>query len=134
MFDSFYNTPSPNKDMPPDQLLKTLMQILGDTTHPIRKHPQIFPMFARISKQAVVVRAPLVASQDIIDPEQMAESIRELMKPRRVGSLRGFDVQMMLIYWVFFFKTVTRIWDTLDFWKWKKPTFTVMIEGFHFSH
>lgn len=87
MFDSFYNTPSPNKDMPPDQLLKTLMQILGDTTHPIRKHPQIFPMFARISKQAVVVRAPLVASQDIIDPEQMAESIRELMKPRRVKSI-----------------------------------------------
>lgn len=77
----------PSKDMPPDQLLKTLMHILGDTTHPIRKHPQIFPMFARISKQAVVVRAPLVASQDIIDPERMAESIRELMKPRRVKSV-----------------------------------------------
>ena len=86
LFDSFYAKSGsfPSKDMPPDQLLKTLMHILGDTTHPIRKHPQIFPMFARISKQAVVVRAPLVASQDIIDPEQMAESIRELMKPRRV--------------------------------------------------
>lgn len=37
--------------MPPDQLLKTLIQVLGDQKHPIRKHPQIFPMFSRISKQ-----------------------------------------------------------------------------------
>ena len=127
MFDSFYNTPSPNKDMPPDQLLKTLMQILGDTTHPIRKHPQIFPMFARISKQAVVVRAPLVASQDIIDPEHMAESIRELMKPRRVGASKkrfssdfhGFCVKNM---------------DTWDFGNGKKTRkeYIGMIERSHF--
>ena len=80
---SLHTTPD-IRDMPPDQLLKTLIQILGDNKHPIRKHPQVFPMFSKISKQAVVVRAPLVASQDIIDPTRMAESIRELMKPKRV--------------------------------------------------
>ena len=32
------------REMPPDQLLKMLVNILGDPRHPIRKHPEIFPM------------------------------------------------------------------------------------------
>jgi len=85
---SLYNTLNfQGREMPPDQLLKMLVNILGDHRHPIRKHPEIFPMFSKITKKAVLTKAPLVASQDIIDASHMAASIRELMQPRKVKPL-----------------------------------------------
>ncbi|CAE7738266.1 unnamed protein product [Symbiodinium pilosum] len=85
---SLYNTLNfQGREMPPDQLLKMLVNILGDPRHPIRKHPEIFPMFSKITKKAVMTKAPLVASQDIIDASHMAASIRELMQPRKVKPL-----------------------------------------------
>ena len=46
---SLYNTLNfQGREMPPDQLLKMLVNILGDPRHPIRKHPEIFPMRLRI--------------------------------------------------------------------------------------
>ena len=40
--------------------------------------------FSKITKKAVLTKAPLVASQDIIDASHMAASIRELVQPRKV--------------------------------------------------
>eukprot|EP00930_Biecheleria_cincta_P046166 TRINITY_DN31845_c0_g1_i1.p1 TRINITY_DN31845_c0_g1~~TRINITY_DN31845_c0_g1_i1.p1 ORF type:complete len:1552 (+),score=289.47 TRINITY_DN31845_c0_g1_i1:117-4772(+) len=68
---------------PPDQLLKLLITVLADQKHPLRKHPEIFPMLSKVSRNSVVVGAPLLVSQDIIDPDQIAESLRSMMKPKK---------------------------------------------------
>lgn len=68
---------------PPDQLLKLLINVLADQKHPLRKHPEIFPMLSRVSRNSVVVGAPLIVSQDVIDPDQIAESLRSMMKPKK---------------------------------------------------
>ena len=61
---SLYNTLNfQGREMPPDQLLKMLVNILGDHRHPIRKHPEIFPMClgsGSLQKPALAALCPVL--------------------------------------------------------------------------
>mmetsp|Transcript_73686 Transcript_73686/g.216221 ORF Transcript_73686/g.216221 Transcript_73686/m.216221 type:complete len:1492 (+) Transcript_73686:143-4618(+) len=78
-------------ELPPDQLLKRLLSTLKDGRHPMRKHPEVFPMLSRIVRGGVYPTVLLVAGQEVIRPGEVQEGLKMLMKGRR---LKGQDTQI----------------------------------------
>jgi len=73
-----------SESMPPDLLLKSLIKILADGKHPLRKHADAFPMLSRIVRGGVHAGAMLVANKDVI-PGKLADGIRSLMRGRKTS-------------------------------------------------
>lgn len=71
----------PRDDTPPDLLLKRLRATLTDAKHPLRRHPDVFPMLSRIVG-GLRSGSMLVVDLKELAPGKMAEGLKQLMKAR----------------------------------------------------
>lgn len=69
-------------DLPPDQLMKKFVKCLASSKHPLRKHPDVFPMLSRVQPQGVRICAPLVTSEDIVGAD-LKEGLKPMVKARK---------------------------------------------------
>lgn len=76
------NTATKNKDMSPDQLVKLLISTLQESRHPLRSHPDVFPMLARTPQHGVHPGLVVVASRD---------AVRDSAKSTRSSTLVSVD-------------------------------------------
>eukprot|EP00405_Crypthecodinium_cohnii_P034445 CAMPEP_0206532060 /NCGR_PEP_ID=MMETSP0325_2-20121206/4136_1 /ASSEMBLY_ACC=CAM_ASM_000347 /TAXON_ID=2866 /ORGANISM="Crypthecodinium cohnii, Strain Seligo" /LENGTH=1549 /DNA_ID=CAMNT_0054028423 /DNA_START=318 /DNA_END=4967 /DNA_ORIENTATION=- len=73
-------SPANVADLPPDLLLKKLVSILSDPKHPLRRHPDVFPMLSRVRGGSVRTTATLVIDRKVAEPGYMADGLKNLMK------------------------------------------------------
>jgi len=71
---------SANSDLQPDLLLRKLMASLTDRRHPMRRHPDVFPMLTRVLRGGILASETLVSSRDVIRPGAICESLQEFMR------------------------------------------------------
>jgi hypothetical protein len=80
----------PGEDLPPDQLLKSLISVLSNNKHPIRKHADCFPVLARIVRGGVSAGPVIVvAKEDMIMSKSgkafnAIDSLKSLLKAQRM--------------------------------------------------
>jgi len=66
-------------DLPPDLLLRKLVTLLSDAKHPLRRHPDVFPMLSRFAA-AIRTGAVLVVDNKVAAPGRLAEGLKTLMR------------------------------------------------------
>lgn len=73
--------PSTASELPPDLLLKRLVSTLSETKHPLRRHPDVFPMLSRIMGK-IRSSAVLVVDREVVTPGRIADDMRALLNGR----------------------------------------------------